>query len=118
MQRLLFAALLLGLAGCFHPWMPVLRGMQADKVVAEVSGDEDDYNSKRPPTVSPSESNKWVLFVYEPKDVPKTHAAFAGFTDDCFFQTIQYEGADDDAPKPYHAAICAYERTPKPPDEE
>ncbi len=118
MRRLIAAASLIALPACFlHPWMPVLRGMQADKVVAEISADGDDYNAKRPKTMKPAENNEWVLFIYDPKDATKSHAAFAGFTEDCFFDTIQYEGADDDAPKPYHAAICAKERTPKPPDD-
>lgn len=115
MRTALLLALTVGVSACTHPWMPVLRGMEAEKVVAELAQADRDFNAKAPKSMAPSDSNEWVLFIYDPKEAPEAHAAFASFEKDCFFGTVQYEDVDDDAPRPRHAAICARERTPKPP---
>lgn len=103
------------LAGCVHPWMAVLRGMEVEEIETEVTTPERDFNARRPPGMAPSEANHWVLFIYDPAKQPGAHDAFAGSPDDCFFAEIEYEAFDDEAPRLHHAAACAQERTPKPP---
>lgn len=103
-------------AGCIHPWMPVLCGMQNETIATGVSVPSEDYNARRPRGMAPSESNMWVLFVYEPEKAPLAHVAFRSFTKDCFLTEVMFEGDEDDEPHPYHAAVCAKERTPPPPE--
>ena len=102
--------------GCLHPWMPVLCGMQNETIATGVSVPSENYNAKRPRKMAESPSNVWVLFVYEPEQAPLAHAAFSSFTKDCFLHEVMFEKDEDDEPKPYHAAVCAQERTPAPPE--
>lgn len=101
-----------------HPWLAVLRGMKSEKIVSEITVKKDDYNGKAPKGVAQSPTNRWLVFIYDPVDVPSAHEAFAGSSDYCYFDQVMYEDVDDEQARLRHAAICVLERTPRPPDNE
>ena len=117
---LISASLFLG--ACFSPWWDILKGMRSDQITTEMSQPGDDYNSKAPPQIKPSQKNSWILFIYNPTKTPSTHEAFLDLDKDCFFMQLPDEFAEPETPggpQPMkHAAICAAERVPKPPPEE
>ena len=62
--------------------------------------------------------DRWLIFIYDPKDAQSAHEAFAGSSEYCYFDVVMYEGVDEDQERPRQAAICVLERTPRPPDNE
>ncbi len=102
------------LGGCLRVWLPVAGAMRAKTMQVELSTEDDDYNSKAPPGFTPAKKNKWVLFFYDPAVAVDAHAAFLKLASDCFQLELPPD-EDDEAKKPRHAALCAYERTPPPP---
>ena len=101
-------------SGCYRAWLPVADGMHEQTVKVELSNERDDYNARAPAGFKPSQKNKYVLFFYDPAIAPKVHAAFQGLTQDCFMLMLPPD-PDEDAGKPRHTVLCAYERTPPPP---
>jgi len=114
---LCIVAISFGLSAC-HPWLAVLRGMQSEKIVSEITSKEADYNAKAPKGVARSPTNRWLIFIYDPKDAQSAHEAFAGSSEYCYFDVVMHEGVDEDQERPRQAAICVLERTPRPPDNE
>ena len=112
-RRMLLPLFLL-LSGCYRAWLPVADGMHAQTVKVELSSESDDYNAKAPAGFKPARTNKWVLFFYDPAAAPRVHAAFLGLDDDCYMLVLPPD-PDEDAGKPRHTVLCAYERTPPPP---
>ena len=110
--RLLLLAAVLGAVGCTHPWMTVLYGMRAERIETELLMEDEDMNARAPKNIAPSESNRWVVFLYTPQEDEDAHQAFQSLDADCFLTELDRPGG------PRHAAICALERIPAIPDEE
>lgn len=110
--RLFLFAAVLGSAACTHPWMTVLYGMRAERIETELLMEDEDMNARAPKNIAPSESNRWVVFLYTPQEDEAAHRAFQSLDADCFLTELDRPGGSR------HAAICALERIPAIPDEE
>src|SRR5205823_4446587 len=116
MGVVLFAALVGTGAGCATPWQGVLDGMNAGTIKTEVSSEQHDFARAAPPGFQPSPANRWILFIYDPKQDAKADAAFRRLSRTCFMHSLPPEEnlaeGDPQAGRPRHAAICAFERVP------